>query len=61
MNTIVKQGQVKASRIQLGQLSDVGATLSVEELEAVSGALAPEMKGSWKSGQSHSTDEWTIN
>jgi len=58
---VTKQQQVKAPRIRVGELSEVGATLTVEELNAISGARAPEMRGSWRSGASHGVDEWTVN
>ncbi|HYS13331.1 MAG TPA: hypothetical protein VEN28_08470 [Burkholderiaceae bacterium] len=58
---VTKQQQVKAPRIRVGELSEVGATLTVEELNAISGARPAEGRGSWRSGASHGIDEWTIN
>jgi len=56
-----KQQQVKAPRVRVGELSEVGATLTADELNVIAGARAPEAKGSWRSGASHGVDEWTIN
>jgi hypothetical protein len=47
-----------ASRIRVGELTQVGATLTEEEMKAVAGAR--RMEGSWSCGSPARTDEWTV-
>jgi hypothetical protein len=46
------------TEMAIDDLSDVGVELSVEELQAVSGAQ--RMEPSWTSGRTKQTDEWDI-
>ena len=52
---IAAQSDVK--RIRIDELTSIGATLTEEELNAVSGAMT-SLRPSWTSGPSHRTDEW---
>jgi len=45
-----------AARIRIGELTEVGATMTEEELKAVSGARS--LTPSWTSGSPAKTDEW---
>jgi hypothetical protein len=46
------------TQIEINDLVDVGVELSIEELQAVSGAQ--RMEPSWTSGRTKQTDEWDI-
>lgn len=55
MNQKVEQ---ENTELEIGELSQTGVELSVEELSAVSGAMP--MRGSWASGSPRRTDEWIL-
>jgi hypothetical protein len=47
-----------ARRLRVGELTQVGTTLTEEEMKAVAGAA---MSVSWTCGSAHRADEWNVS
>jgi hypothetical protein len=55
--TLAQPALDDARRLAVGELTPVGATLTEEEMQAVSGA---RMAVSWTCGSAGKADEWTL-
>ena len=56
-NTAAQQAADTARRLHVGELSQVGATLTEDEMKLVAGA---RMSVSWTCGSLGKADEWTV-